>query len=84
MTDCELFVGGELAINIGIVFLFLASRERFRSRLAESLPLSSCGSLAEGIVQVTGRAVSPRTLTSPERCPVPHRFRQGRAIPSPQ
>ena|GEM_PF-2729863 len=65
MADCELFVGGCLAIAIGILFFFLASRERFRIRLAASLPLSSCGALEEGIVQVTGRATGSQTVTSP-------------------
>jgi hypothetical protein len=64
VAECDLFVGGGLCIAIGILFFFLASRERFRIRLAASLPATPCASLAEGMVQVTGRAIGENTVTS--------------------
>lgn len=65
MRDCEYLYGGVGAIVLGILFFLMLGKERRRISLSSRLPLTPCGSCAEGMVQVAGRAVGTTSVTSP-------------------
>ncbi|MBI4478502.1 MAG: hypothetical protein HY651_00605 [Acidobacteria bacterium] len=65
MPECDSLVAGGGAVALGILLLYKSVQGRYKARLAANSPSIPCGSVAEGLVQVTGRAVSAANIASP-------------------
>src|SRR3989338_8165141 len=64
MGECDALVPGVFLALLGGFLLYKAVSERSQARLGASLPVSPCGSISEGFIQVAGRATGAATISS--------------------